>query len=139
MPGRLGLASTIFAAVGRCDMPLDPRMSAPPIPGVTRTEGTLPGEGMDAVTRLATLMGLRGVSQKPSSSPEKMAQVVQLLREIAKEDPRLAEMAGGALRALIEGPSAGQAVRPIGGPGEVAGLMPPRPAVAPLGGPMGMS
>lgn len=95
----------------------------PPIPGVTRTDAPLTGP-KSPMEMIATMLGAR--QQTQTGSAEKMAQVVQLLREVAREDPRLAELVGGALRVLIEGPSAGL------GPG--AGGMPPSLPATPVGG-----
>jgi len=72
------------------------------------------------------------------SSPDKLAMVVQLLREVAREDPRIGFLAGDALRLLLEGPQlfnrtsggaqmtsgasgpgAGGPSLPLGGPGQI--------------------
>ena len=111
---------------------------APVIPGVTST-ATPPPNGMSPDTLIAMMMGMR--PQGGNASPDKMAQVVQLLREISKQDPRLGMIAGEALRVLIDGPqpgpggpspmmSGGPAGAPLGMPGQAPGL--------PIGGPGGM-
>lgn len=106
-------------------MPFEPKGFAPVIPGLTRTEG--PESSGDVFDMLSMLLGK---GQKEPAVTDKMAQVVQLLREIAQEDPRIAPIAGDALRALIEGP-------PPFLRGSVAGQGPAGPAVSsvPMGGP----
>ena len=112
-------------------MPFDPRGFAPPIPGVTKTEGVASPEALDPMGRLSMAMGR--APQAPSSIGDKMAQVVQLLREIAQSDPRLAMLTGGALKALTEGPPMGPPPpsMPMGGPGGG----PAGPMAAMMGGP----
>lgn len=110
-------------------MPLEPRGFAPVIPGLTRTEGPEPpGDPLDLLSVLL------GMGKKDGVVEDKMAQVVQLLREIAREDPRIAPIAGDALRALLEGPP--PFLRGPGGAQGPAGLM---AASAPMGGPGGTS
>jgi hypothetical protein len=91
---------------------------APPIPGVTESAGVGP-EGMGPMQMLAMMMGQQA---EPDATTEKMAQVVQLLREIGKTDPRLGMLATDALRVLVEGPSAGAGTsQPSGVGGPVMG------------------
>ena len=114
----------------------NPAGFAPTIPGVTSTASPPPGE-MSPDTILAMMMGMR--PQAESASPDKMAQVVQLLREISKQDPRLGMIAGEALRVLIDGPRPGS-----GGPGPMSGGPAGAPNTfgsapsLPIGGPGGM-
>ena len=102
----------------------------PVIPGLTSGEGTSPG-AMDPMQMVAMMMG-----QNPpqnGSSTEKMSQVIQLLREIAKEDPRIGLLANDALRLLVEGPQSGPQAMPA--PPSGAGPMPG--GSIPMGGPGG--
>ena len=108
-------------------MPLEPRGFAPVIPGFTRTEGPEPPG--DPMAMLSVLLGL---GKKEGQVEDKMARVVQLLREIAQEDPRIAPIAGDALRALIEGPPPF-----LRGSGSAQGPAGPTVPSAPLGGPGG--
>lgn len=86
-------------------MPMPPGY-APPVPGVTSGEGFPAGaNGPPPMSAVAMMMGERPTP--PDSTTEKMSQIVQLLREVSKEDPRLAMLASDALKLLIEGPSAG--------------------------------
>jgi len=93
-------------------MPLPMGGPPPPIPGVSSTEG-MTSDAMDPMTMLAMALGTRPQSQE--GSVEKMAQVVQLLREIAKEDPRIGAMASDALNALLQGPAQPPSGPPPGG------------------------
>jgi len=97
----------------------------PVVPGVTGTQGIAPG-GLDPMQMVAMMMGM--APGKKDTTIDKMAKVVQLLREVSKEDPRIALLANDALKLLVEGPqsgpptaggSPGRAVSPIpmGGPG----------------------
>lgn len=103
--------------------------AAPVIPGMTKTEGIAPG-GMSPMQMVAMMLG-----QRPApvdSTTEKMATIVQLLREVSKEDPKLGMLASDALRLLIEGPTGSQGGSPVaqappGGPG----------SIIPMGGPGG--
>ena len=97
---------------------------APPIPGLTKTDGVAPGDPMGTV---AMLMG-----ENPGgadSTTEKMSKVIQLMREVSKEDPRIAVLVNDALRLLTEGQ--GQA-GPGGSPVMNAG---PPMGSTPMGGP----
>jgi len=123
---------------------------APPIPGVSRTEGMPPGMpptglqngnsdpdidggagipgsgspgGLDPMTMLALALGTRPQGTQMGSG-DKMAQVVQLLREVAESDPRIGSIASGALQVLIQGPPGGAAP-------------PGQPPIPPGGAPMG--
>lgn len=98
---------------------------APPIPGLTKTDGIAPGDPMGTV---AMLMGQNPEGQ--DSTTEKMAKIIQLMREVSKEDPRSAVLVNDALRLLIEGSSS---PGPGGGPVMQAG---PPTGSAPRGGPM---
>lgn len=106
---------------------------APAVPGLTGGDG-FPAGGVPPMSAVAMLMGDRPTP--PDTTTEKMARVLQLLREIAKEDPRQAMLASDALKLLIEGPGAG------GPPQQPGPAMPgggPMPGgVLPLGGPGGM-
>lgn len=116
-------------------MPLTPAGFAPVVPGLTGGNGPAPN-GMRPEEMLSVMMGQRNPTGF-GGSPDKMAQVVQLLREISKEDPRIGFLAGDALRLLLEGPQmfartpggasmasgaggpgAGGPSLPIGGPGQ---------------------
>ena len=89
---------------------------------------------------LAMMLG--GMRQKPETSGDKMARVVQLLREISREDPRIGMLTSEALRVLIEGgtsalipkaPMAGQ------GPGPMAPIAGGAGGgIPPMGSPGGM-
>lgn len=96
---------------------------APAVPGLTKTEGLAPGTPPNPMALLAMLLGQRPTA--PDTTTEKMAQVIQLLRELGKEDPKIAGLTGEALRLLISGPPA--AARPpmpvpSGGPGGGMGV-----------------
>lgn len=69
-------------------------------PGLTQGAGPAPGS-LKPDEMLAMLMGNR---PQGSGSPDKMAQVVQLLREIAASDPRIAPIAGEMMKVALEGP-----------------------------------
>lgn len=107
-------------------MAFSPSGYAPAVPGLTEGDGAALG-GMSPMQMVAMLMGTKpdGVD----STTEKMAKVVQLLREVSKEDPRIALIASDALRLLIEGPTAMPAGQgpgagsslPVGGPGAMIG------------------
>lgn len=96
---------------------------APPIPGVTESDG-VGSAGMGPMQMLAMMMGRQA---QPDAATEKMAQVVQLLREIGKSDPRLGMMATEALKVLVEGPPP-----PMGGTPQPSGVGGPV-----MGGPQG--
>ena len=101
---------------------LGPIGAASPIPGLTGTAAPIPGATPSPMEALARLLGQRTGGQ--TSTVDKMAQVVQLLREISKGDPRLAELAGDALRLLIEGPPGGGASSPASGATGMPGVGP---------------
>jgi hypothetical protein len=85
---------------------------APTLPGVTKTEAPLGGKDLmgDMLSQLA------GKPQAPRmSAGDKVAQAVQLLREAAQEDLRIAPLISGALNMLVTG----------GGPGAGPGQPPP--------------
>lgn len=98
-------------------MPMPPTY-APQVPGVSDGNGFPAGQGgVPPMSAVAMMMGDRPTP--PDSTTEKMSQIVQLLREVSKEDPRLAMLASDALKLLIEGPSAGPpgGMQGPGGPG----------------------
>lgn len=109
----------------------------PPIPGMTRGDGPLPGSKTSPMEMLAMMMGMN--RQTPDSAVDKMAKVVQLLREVSVQDPRIAAIAGGALRALLEGPPVPRSPIPGQPPGSgpaAGGVIGPTTAL-PIGGPTG--
>lgn len=89
-------------------MAMMPQGYAPAVPGLTAGEGVAPS-AMDPLQIVAMMMGKNPDS---TSTADKMAQVVQLLREVSKEDPRIALLASDALRLLIEGPTTGATAAP---------------------------
>ena len=116
-------------------MPLSPAGFAPVVPGLTGGAGMSPS-GMRPEEMLSMMMGQKN-PMTLQSTPDKLAMVVQLLREVSKEDPRIGFLAGDALRMLLEGPQgfnrtpggaqmssgasgpgAGGPSLPIGGPGQ---------------------
>ena len=94
---------------------------APPVPGLTASQGVTPGTA-SPMSMLAMLLGQK--SPPPDTTQEKMSQVVQLLREVAKSDPRIGMIASEALRVLIEGP-----------PGRLGASQPPGAGGPTMGGP----
>lgn len=107
-----------------------PQGSPPIVPGLTQGDGPAPGS-LKPDEMLAMMMG-----NKPqmSGSPDKMAQVVQLLREIATGDPRMGSIAGEMLRVALEGPprfAGAQGQPPMGGGGQSSSM--------PMLGPGGVS
>lgn len=108
---------------------MNPRGFAPPVPGMTNTNGMSAG-AVDPMTMTAVMMGNRQ-PDGPSSVGDKMQQVVQLLREVAQADPRLSMLVGGALQMLMEGPPMNQQGSGGGAPGA---SVPPAPSM-PVGGP----
>jgi len=108
-------------------VPQIPAGFAPAVPGFTSGAGPLPGKpSPDAM--LAMLMG-RNPPQAQSTG-DKMSQVVQLLREIGQQDPRLAFLTGDVLNRLISGPQIMQQSSTGGGPQIQGG-----PTTIPVGGP----
>ena len=110
-------------------LPGAPPMGVPPIvPGLTGTSGANP-DNPDPMQMLAMMMGKS--PDDTESSSEKMSKVVQLLREVSKEDPRIALIASEALRVLIDG---GKSMLGSGGQQRP---MPPAPqgGAVPVGGP----
>src|SRR3989304_1845750 len=79
---------------------------APVIPGLTKTEGVSP-DAMTPMQMVAMMMGSRPTPE--DSTTEKMGKIVQLLREVSRDDPRIAALATDALRLLIQGPESGAA------------------------------
>lgn len=106
---------------------------APSIPGISGGEGFPAGlQGAPPMSAVAMMMGDRPTPPDPTT--DKMAKIVQLLREVSKEDPRLALLASDALKLLIEGPSTGP-----GGQGPVMPGSGPMPGgKLPYSGPGGM-
>ena len=107
-----------------------PLQTAPILPGITGTAGPS-SESPGAMQMLAMLMGNKGPQQ--DSTTEKMDMIVKLLRELSKEDPKIAMLTSEALRVLIDGgksllgsgmnqppkpgsPQPGGSI-PVGGPG----------------------
>lgn len=84
--------------------------SAPVMPGFSQTSGLSP-DSISPMHMVSMMMGMR--PGQPDSTTEKMATIVQLLREVSKEDPRLAMLTSDALKLLLEGPSSGQAGAPV--------------------------
>lgn len=83
---------------------------APTLPGVTKSEAPLGGQDLmsDMLAKLA------GKPQAPRmSAGDKVAQAVQMLREAAQEDLRIAPLVGGAINMLVTGGGG-----PGGGPGQ---------------------
>ena len=106
---------------------------APPfVSGLTQGMGTPPGD-LKPDEMLAMMMGQR---PQRSGSPDKMAQVVQLLREITAGDPRLAPIAGEMMRVALEGPPKFSQQAQAGQP-PIAGGGPP--SAGPTLGPRGMA
>ena len=103
-----------------------PMGAAPPIPGITATEGMSP----DMISPMALMMMMKGMNPGEDTTARKIEQVISLLREIAEEDPRIAPLTSDALRLLTEGPNPGQ------GPQASPAPMPNQPM--PAGGPGGM-
>lgn len=91
-------------------MVLNPSGYAPAVPGLTSGNGAAP-DAMSPMQIVAMMMGQRPDAEADSTT-EKMAKIVQLLREVSKEDPRIAMIASDALRLLIEGPSQGASPSP---------------------------
>lgn len=98
-------------------------MMAPAIPGLTEGNGTSPG-AISPMQMVAMMMGMR--PSQPDSTTEKMATIVQLLREVSKEDPRLSALTSDALNLLLEGPSGGGSGSPTtsAGPGMPGSMLP---------------
>ena len=111
---------------------------APPIPGVSQTSGESPSS-LGPMEMIATMMGMR---QKPEATGDKLAQVIQLLREIAKEDPRIGLLTSEAMRVLMEGGASQLVPRtPVAGsPGPTASYLNQGVGggTPPMGGPGGV-
>src|SRR3990167_6801828 len=111
-------------------MPQTPVGFAPPVPGLTASQGVTP-DSASPMSMLAMMLGQK--SPPPDTTQEKMSQIVQLLREVSKSDPRIGMIASEALRVLLEGPpgrsGASQPPGPggpmVGGPSAGGGGMPP--------------
>lgn len=116
-------------------MAMSPVGFTPPVPGMTKTEGVSPA-GASPMSLLSMLMGNR--PQGDQTAGDKMAQVVQLLREVAKTDPKIGMVAGEALRVLIEGPSALAGTSGPPGPTAPGPAMGGAPGGMPMMGPGGM-
>jgi hypothetical protein len=95
--------------------------SGPTIKGLSKTES--PSDGKTMMTDM--LSKLAGKMPTPRmSSGDKVAQAIQLLREAAQEDLRIAPLVNGAIQTLVTG----------GGPGGGPGQSP-----APVQGPVSQS
>ena|SRR3990167_3312030 len=101
-----------------------PSPFAPPIPGVSETDGMSP----DMLSPMAMMMMATGMDSGKDTTARKMEEVIRLLKEIGQSDPRIGTLTADALKLLIEGPSA------TAGQGGPPGMPPPAPA----GGPGGM-
>ena len=110
-----------------------PLASMPILPGVTSTAGPS-SERPDPIQMMAMLMGNQ--PPKTDSTMEKMEQIVRLLREVSKSDPKIAMLTSEALRVLVDG---GKSL--LGsGPGTPQKPGAPSPGGSiPMGGPGGMS
>ena len=109
--------------------------AAPVIPGLSQTSGLSP-DAVSPMQMVAMMLGDKPGGQ--DSTTEKMAMIVQLLREVSKEDPRLSMLTSDALRLLIEGPSGQEGGGPVApGPGGGPGSMMSPSSVVPIGGPGG--
>jgi hypothetical protein len=89
---------------------------APTLPGVTK--GDAPMGGKDLIGDLVGKISGKGPGPRLSAG-DKVAQAVQLLREAAQEDLRIAPLVNGAIQSLVTGPppsGPGQPPAPISGP-----------------------
>lgn len=84
------------------------------MPGVTKTDA--PSTGKDLIAAMVSKMSGQPPGPRMTSG-DKVAQAVQLLREAAQEDLRIAPLVNGAIQALVTG----------GGPG--APGQPPTPMI----------
>ena len=114
-------------------MPQTPVGFAPPVPGLTASQGVTPNSA-SPMSMLAMMLGQK--SPPPDTTQEKMSQIVQMLREVSKSDPRIGMIASEALRVLLEGPPGGPgASQPpgagggpmMGGPSAGGGMPPGMP------------
>lgn len=103
-----------------------PLAFAPPVPGLTQTNGVSP----DMLSPMAMMSMMMGQNiGKEDSTTQKIETVIRLLREVGQSDPRMAAITGEALQMLVQGPSnanmsstsptmgASAAGVPSGGPG----------------------
>ena len=77
---------------------------APTLPGVSKTDAPATGKDMmgDMLAKLA------GGSPGPrSSAGDDIAQALQLLRQAAQKDPRIAPLVNSAIQSLVTGSQAG--------------------------------
>src|SRR5262245_53687559 len=88
---------------------------APTVDGVSKTDA--PRSGKDLIGDLVGKMSGKGPAPRLSAG-DKVAQAVQLLREAAQEDLRIAPLVNGAIQSLVAGggPSRQQGPMPAGGP-----------------------
>jgi hypothetical protein len=122
-------------------MPITPSGFAPVVPNVTNTEG-MPPDAVNAagppgspgsMEMLAKMMGSKPGMQGQATVGDKMMQAIQILREVAQSDPRLAMLVGTALQSLIQGPNmAGQAPGASGQAPAVPGASPSTPTGGPV-------
>ena len=92
---------------------LGPAGAGPIIPGLSNTEA--PTSGKDLIGDLVAQMSGRQAGPRVSAG-DKVAQAVQLLREAAQEDLRMAPLVNSAISSLVTGGSpGGQGVPPQGG------------------------
>lgn len=97
--------------------------SSPPIPGITATNGV----NSDMLGPMALMMLMKGMNPGEDTTARKIEQVIALLREIGRDDPRIGPLIADSLRLLVEGPGVGQTQPaaiagqsgPVGGPGGV--------------------
>lgn len=92
--------------------------AAPTIPGVSKTDA--PNGGADLMQMLAGKMSGQAPGPRLSAG-DKVAQAVQLLREAAQMDLRIAPLLQNAIQLLVTG----------GGPGGGPGQPPPSPVQGP--------
>lgn len=85
--------------------------SGPIVPGLTKSDA--PSNGKDLIADVVSKMSGKAPAPRMSAG-DKVAQAVQLLREAAQEDLRIAPLVNGAIQALVTG----------GGPG-APGQAPP--------------
>ena len=92
----------------------------PPMPGGPPGMPPTPGAGgTDPLTMLAMAMGTRPPTPGAGTqmgTGDKMAEVIQLLRRIMDEDPRVKPLAAGALQMLVQGPPPSSGAPPGSGP-----------------------
>lgn len=122
-------------------MPENPSGFAPVVPNVTNTSGMSPdimnsagppGEP-GSMEMLAKMMGSKPEMKGQATVGDKMMQAIQILREVAQSDPRLAMLVGTALQSLIQGPNMGAAAPGASGQSPaVPGASPSTPTGGPV-------